>query len=139
MQAIFTKLIIGFLLLTLIVGTGVTALITTANLNGYTPDDVLLNNDIYNQSSAGRQVVYTAVDASQQSGLDAASQTDIDSAKDSISASDEQLKITTVLQSFFSDLSQLIPIPQFVINIILAIIATIGVAAGIYLFLGRNI
>jgi hypothetical protein len=138
MQAIFTKLAIGFLLLTLVVGTGLTFLISTANLNGFTADDVITNNDIAVQSQAARNIVYESADASKASGLDGGD-TDLAQAKDSINTGDTQIKISTVVTSFMGDLASIVPISQFVINIILAIIAVIGVSATIYLLLGRNV
>lgn len=138
MQAIFTKLAIGFLLLTLVIGTGLTFLISTANMNGFTADDIVTDNDIALQSQAARDIVYQSNTASQSSGLDGGD-TDLAQAKDSISTGDTQIKISTVVTSFMSDMSSLIPISQFVINIILAIMAVIGVSAGIYLLLGRNV
>jgi len=138
MQAIFTKITIGFLLLTLIVGTGLTFIIDTANKNSITPDDIITNNNIAEQSNAARLILYSSNNQSQDSGLEAGS-TDIAQAADSISVSDESIKISTVLTSFFDDLTAIIPISNFTVSIILAILVAIGVASAVYIVLGRNI
>jgi hypothetical protein len=137
MQAIFTKITIGFLLLSLVVGTGLTFMITTANLNGLTPDAILTDNNIAQQSNAARLIVYSSKNASQSAGLDTTVTNEAQS-KDSFSTADEQIKISTIVQSFFTDLSTIIPISSYTLKIFFAIIATLAVSVGIFLFLGRN-
>lgn len=137
MQAVFTKLTIGFLILSLIVGVGLTALTDTANLNNLAVGELVSNNDIYQQSQQARIVVHGADNASSASGLDA-QDTDIAQTKDAFSTADELYSITTVIQTFFTDLSNLIPLPNYVLVILISILTVIGVAGIIYLALGRS-
>ena len=138
MQAIFTKIIIGFLLLTLVITAGLSFLVTTANLNGIVPDDILLNTNIGNKSAIARDLVYNVNDEQAGSGIDSDA-TDFAQLNDQVKVANEQLRISNIVNSFWSDLTQIIPIEDYIRNIIFAIIAALGTAAIVYIWLGRNV
>lgn len=137
MAGFITKLGVGVLLMGLLMSTGFLFLVSTANLNGITVDDLNNLNTYENKSAQTRAVVYNSSEIFSGSDFDT-ERTDTAQIADSFKTTQEQLNFWTIIKSFYYEFTALIPISSLFLSVLGGLVSFLLLMASLYFFWGRT-
>lgn len=138
MAGTITKLVVGALLLGLVITSGLSFLVLTANDNGYTSTDFEnYDNNLANQTVEMRNIVYNASSDFEGADIEEGS-SDTSQVGSILEAGERGLSTSIVLRSFLTDFASLFNLNSSFIIIIASILGMILFSAGVYLFTART-